>query len=127
MSRHENLHTYLDSIRGRKFRPGSHDCALYVAGWVERITCVDHAKQWRGKYRSMAKGAKIMAADGYSSHVDYVAQMFEEIPPALAQVGDIAVVDDAALGIVGGDRVFVLRPDGVGHVSRLKAVRAFKV
>jgi len=127
MTRQEQLNLYLADVRARRFRPGSHDCAMFAAGWVERITGVDHGEPYRGRYRSMDEGAEAMAEDGYESHVGYVASLLPEVSPAFAQTGDLAVVEDDALGIVASDRVFVLRPDGLGHVSRLRAKRAFTV
>jgi len=127
MSRAQMLITYLDTVRVMRFRPGSHDCGMYVAGWVKAATGVDHGKRWRGRYRSMAGLARVMAEDGFASHVDYIASLFPEIPPAMAQVGDLAVCEGSAMGIFASDRVFVLRPDGLGHISRMKALRAFKV
>ena len=127
MSRAQMLIDYLDAVRAKRFRPGSHDCGMYVAGWVKVATGVDHGKRWRGRYRSMKRLAEGGGQDGFTSHVDYIASLFPEIPPAMAQVGDLAVCDGNAMGIFASDRVFVLRPDGLGHLSRLKAVRAFKI
>lgn len=127
MNRAQMLIDYLATVRAKRFRPGSHDCGMYVAGWVKACTGTDHGKRWRGRYRSMAGLARVMAEDGFASHVDYIASLFPEIPPAMAQVGDLAVCESNAMGIFASDRVFVLRPDGLGHISRLKALRAFKV
>jgi len=127
MSRAMQLIDYLDAVRAKRFRPGSHDCGMYVAGWVKVATGVDHGARWRGRYRSMAGLARVMAQDGFASHVDYIASLFPDIPPAMAQVGDLAVCEGSAMGIFASDRVFVLRPDGLGHLSRLKAARAFQI
>ncbi|ARE84998.1 hypothetical protein ROSMUCSMR3_03544 [Roseovarius mucosus] len=127
MSRAIRLIDYLDAVRAKRFRPGSHDCGMYVAGWVKVATGVDHGERWRGRYRSMAGLTRVMAQDGFASHVDYIASLFPEIPPAMAQVGDLAVCEGSAMGIFASDRVFVLRPDGLGHLSRLKAERAFQI
>ncbi|KGM86771.1 hypothetical protein rosmuc_03064 [Roseovarius mucosus DSM 17069] len=127
MSRAMQLIDYLDAVRAKRFRPGSHDCGMYVAGWVKVATGVDHGERWRGRYRSMAGLTRVMAQDGFASHVDYIASLFPEIPPAVAQVGDLAVCEGSAMGIFASDRVFVLRPDGLGHLSRLKAERAFQI
>lgn len=127
MTRQQQLNEYLTNVRARRFRPGSHDCGLFVAGWVKRLTGEDHGARWRGKYRSMSGLDELVKADGFESHVDYVASLFPAVAPALAQTGDLAVVGNDALGIVASDRVFVLRPDGLGHVSRMTAERAFTV
>jgi len=127
MTRVEILNEYLEQVRALRFRPGAHDCGMYVAGWVNALTGVDHGQQWRGQYRSMKGLDRLMAKSGFGSHVDYVSSLFPEVSPAMAQTGDLAVVEARALGIVASDRVFVLRPDGLGHVSRLRAERAFKI
>lgn len=129
MTRQGHLDAYLAYVRAKRFRPGSHDCGLFVAGWVKGLTGDDHGARWRGKYRSMKGLQELVKADGFESHVDYVASLFPDVigGPAMAQTGDLAVVEGDALGIFASDRVFVLRPDGLGHVSRLRAERAFRV
>lgn len=127
MTRQQMLNAYLAEVRATRFRPGAHDCGLFVAGWVNSLTGEDHGARWRGKYRSMAELEELVKADGFESHVDYVASLFPAVAPAMAQTGDLAVVETSALGIVASDRVFVLRPDGLGHVSRMQSHRGFKV
>lgn len=127
MTRATLLADYLREVRGTPFRPGRHDCALFAAGWVVRAGGPDLARGWRSKYRSLARGEELLRAEGYDDHVALAAAHLPEVPPALAQTGDVAVVEDHAFGIVSADRVFVLRPDGLGHVSRMRAERAFRV
>jgi hypothetical protein len=127
MTRQQQLNAYLDEVRTRRFKPGAHDCGMFAAGWVYLITGTDHGAPYRGKYRNMQSGQGLMEDAGFADHVDYVASILAEVSPALAQTGDLAVIDGHALGIVASDRVFVLRPDGLGHVSRLLADRAFTV
>jgi len=126
MTRAEMLRDYVAAARTRRFRAGRHDCALFAAGWVQAVTGVDHAEGWRG-YTSLRAGKAMLAEAGHKDHVGLVATILEEIPPAMARTGDIAVIDDNALGVVSAERVFVLRHDGVGHVSRMQAKRAFRV
>lgn len=126
MSRDQNLIDYLEKVRARRFRPGTHDCALFVAGWVRIATGEDHAKGWRG-YRSLKAGRDRLIDRGYEDHVALAATIFEDVSPAQAANGDLAVVNGNALGIINAERVFVLHPDGLAHVSRMKAERAFKV
>ncbi len=114
----------------RKFRPGRWDCALFTAGAIHAMTGIDHARGWRSKYGSLARGREMLQAMGYSDHVEFIAHLHEEIPVAFAQVGDVAVIienDEPALGIVQGERVWVLRPSGLGTVDLTDAVRAFRV
>lgn len=121
------LHAYLDRARSKPFRAGQHDCALFVAGWVKIATGVDHARGWRGKYRSIKKGRDLLRQMGHDDHVSMAAHLLSEVPPSMAQTGDLAVIEGNALGIVADERVFVLGIDGLGHVSRRRAERAFSV
>lgn len=114
----------------KKFRPGSHDCALFAAGAVKAMTGTDLARGWRSKYRSLKRGREMLAELGYADHVALAAAHLPEIPPAMAQVGDVAAVEEEgelALGIVQGERIWVLRPDGLGTVLLTDASRAFCV
>lgn len=126
MSRDQDLIRYLDDVRAERFRPGVHDCALFVAGWMKIATGEDPAKGWRG-YRTLKAGQKRLLERGYADHVVLAASILPEVPPAMAASGDLAVVNGNALGIINAERVFVLHPDGLAHVSRMKAERAFKV
>lgn len=124
------LHEFLRVDRGTPFRPGKHDCAMWVAKWVHLRTGRDPARGWRGKYRTLAAGERLAKAQGYDGHVGVVTEELVEIPPAMARIGDLAIVRgdiDDALGIVTGERVSVLRPDGLGSVDLTKAVRAWRL
>lgn len=123
------LTNYLMSVQGQPFRPGRLDCALFAAGAVEAMTGVDHAKGRRG-YRTLATGEQKLRAEGYASHIDLVAAIFEEVPVAFAQAGDLAAVptdEGPALGVVQGEYVYVMQPGGLGLVPLLTAARAFRV
>ncbi|MNL80509.1 hypothetical protein D3C87_2073860 [compost metagenome] len=58
--------------------------------------------------------------------------MLPVIHPSEARVGDIAAIDVGgpighALGVVNGERIFVLGETGIGTVDLLKAAMCFKV
>lgn len=127
VTRAEKLIQYLSEVKARRFQPGRHDCALFVSGWVRIATGVDHGARWRRQYHSLAGGQRMLEREGIGSHVELVASILAETAPALAQVGDVAVIEDRALGIFSSDRVFVLHKDGLVHVSRLRAEKAFTV
>lgn len=111
-----------------------HDCGPGLAGrLVEAITGEDLARPYRGKYRT-AKGAlSVMKRAGFDDLADLVASMLPEIHPSQAKIGDIAAFPMEgspfrhALGVVNGERVFVLHPEGIGTMDLLAASRAFKV
>ena len=126
------LTAYLAQVARLPFRPGRHDCALFAAGAVEAMTGIDLAAEFRGGYRTLTEGFVALGAAGFVDHVTFTASHFDEVAPAFAQVGDVAVmpadgVDAAALGIVQGAGVYVLKPSGLAIASRLHMERAFQV
>lgn len=123
------LISYLARTMASPFQYGRNDCALFVAGGVEAMTGVDHARGWRG-YRSLAGGMAKLQEKGFADHVALVASIFEECPVAFAREGDIAVLNESdgpALGIVQGEAVYVLRHEGIALASLITADRAFHV
>lgn len=126
----DRLVAYLHSARVRPFEFGQHDCSLFAADCVAAMTGVDMASDWRGRYATMRGGLRVLRKAGFDDHVALAAAHFPEVTPLLAQPGDLAVVptdDGPALGVVQGEAVYVLGPRGLGLVSILSAVRAFRV
>ncbi len=123
----------VDRLKHTPFAWGEHDCGAGLAGnLVLAITGVDCAAQWRGTYASAAEGLTLMKRAGFGNLADMVAMMLPEIHPSEARIGDIAAIEidtpfGYALGVVNGERVFVLREDGMGTVDLLDAKRAFRV
>lgn len=121
------------------FEEGVNDCALFAAGAVLAMTGTDLAEGWRGRYRSTRGGLRALRRAGYADHVDLVARHFAEVPPSLAQAGDLAVLPGgpggqgrpgdgaAAIGIVQGAAIYVIAPGGLGVVPLTMAERAFRV
>lgn len=127
---HSRLTAYLHEARARPFEYGRHDCATFAAGAIEAMTGDDLAATWRGRYRTMLGGLRVLRKEGYGDHIALADRYFEEIPVALACPGDIAVVqgpDGKARGIVQGGAIYVLAPAGLGLVPLLSAERAFRV
>ena len=125
-----DLLAYLSESARADFRVGKNDCALFAAGAIKTITGEDLARGWRGKYRSLKKGKALLKKQGFNDLAELAAHHFEEIPPLMAQVGDVAIVegdDDLALGIVQGASVWVRMPSGIGSVSLTEVKRAFRV
>lgn len=122
---------YLAEVGRAPFRPGAHDCALFVAGAVRAMTGVDLAAQYRGRYTTLRGGYRVLRKEGVADHIALAAAIFEEVPTAFAQVGDVAVmpseIDGGALGVVQGEMVYVLQPAGMALVSRMHMERAFRV
>ena len=125
-----DLTAYVAQSARKSFRPGEHDCALFVAGAVLSMTGTDLAQDYRAAYRTLAGGAALLSSLGYESHVDLVANYFQEVPVSMAQEGDIAAIPEngeLVLGIVQGPMVYVLRPSGLGLVVLTDAEKVFRV
>lgn len=125
------LAAYVAQVEAQPFVPGRFDCALFAAGAVEAMTGVDLAAHWRGRYRSVRGGVRVLRAEGYADHVALAAAHFEAIPPAMAGIGDLGVVPSDtghAMGVVLGSTVAVLRPEGgLGRVALSQLMGAFRV
>jgi hypothetical protein len=112
------------------FQPGVHDCALFAAGAIFAMADVDFAADFRGKYSTINGGLKLLQKAGFADHIALAAHLFEDIAPAFAAPGDLAVVPQTsgdALGVVQGAFIYVLTPDRLGLVPLLAASRAFRV
>lgn len=58
------LTDYLAECAGRKFAYGTHDCATFVAGWLDRATGLDGLSAWLGQYHDELSCAAFIAAGG---------------------------------------------------------------
>lgn len=125
------LVAYLAGVAHTPFVMGSHDCALFVAGAVQAMTAVDPAAGYRGRYSTAKAGLKAVLKQGFTSHEAVFAGLFAAIPPAMAAVGDIAVIDKpgdiAILGLFEGERIAVAGDDGLAFVPRALATSAYRV
>lgn len=124
------LTAYLTETAAQGFRYGSNDCALFSAGAVRAMTGVDPGAAWRGAYTTLEGGLKRLRKAGFDDHVALVDSLFQEVTPAFAQVGDVALVDapeGPALGIIVGETIACLTPSGMGHLPREAALRAWTV
>lgn len=133
------LSDYLAAARTRPLTPGTHDCALFIAGWINLCTGVDLAKGWRGKYRTLEDGYALLSAMGFSDLVGMAERYLGELDGWMQAVpGDVAVVEDVdgagdssgadhiGLGIIGGCHIHVVGLRGLDYVPLNRAVRVFR-
>lgn len=127
MNRTAILAAYIDEVALKPFAFGVNDCLLMVAGAVERLTGVDHAAPYRGRYRTLRGARRILGMPP----IDFVRRIFEErAHPARAMDGDIAAFQqdgEWCFGIFIGAHVYVQTENGIGIRDRSDASRAFKV
>lgn len=130
---YERLSDYLADVHRMPFEYGVHDCILFPAGAVTAVTDVDLAKPFRGKYHDLRSGIKLLHDAGYMNQFAYIEENFSEIPVAMAQPGDIGLVNVSDDGqmlsgcVFGGEMIYVLGENGMAALDRMKAVKAYKV
>lgn len=126
------LAEYLAELRAEALAPGRHDCALFAAGWVSRITGDDPAARWRGRYASLAEGRALLRREGAGDVVEIAAAALDEVAGwPRARTGDVAVLREAGracFGIVGEEHIHVLHISGRGldAVPLDRAERVFR-
>jgi len=125
------LHRYLSTLWRQPLRYGAHDCCLFGAGAIAAQTGVDLAAPFRGRYRSLQGGLRLLRRSGFVDHVALIAVHLPEATPGAARPGDIAVVpteDGPEVGVVQGAAVYALHPTGgIGLVPIAPVQRLFKV
>ncbi|MCI9864874.1 hypothetical protein RHIZ_02825 [Rhizobium skierniewicense] len=123
----------IDDIKGKPFAWYDHDCGPGLAGrLVEAQTGVNLSGFVVGRYHDAASAARLLRDLGFDSLGELVASILPVIHPSEARIGDIAAIDAGgpighALGVVNGERVFVLTETGIGTVDLLSAAMCFKV
>lgn len=123
----------IDEIKAKPFSWYDHDCGPGLAGrLVEAQTGASLSGFTVGRYHDAASAARLIRDLGFASLGNLVASLLPEIHPSEARVGDIAAMPvpgpiGHALGVVNGERIFVLTETGIGTVDLLDAAMAFRV
>lgn len=129
----KRLGIYVDTLRRKPYAFGTQDCWLFVAGAVAAMTGEDYAKPHRGRYKTARGALGIVKRAGASNMAEFAGLVLEEhASPVFAQIGDVMAIPtkDAfgfSLGILNGERVLVVTPNGIDTRDRSEATRAFKV
>lgn len=126
-----DLMQYLGEVARSEIKIGRHDCALFAAGAVQAMTGVDFAAPYRGRYKTLQGGLRILAQDGFGDHVDLARAHFTAVPVASGCPGDLAVIEAEpvrALGIIQGGGIYVLQFEGgLGLVPLTRAIEVLRV
>lgn len=101
--------------RPRPFR-WDRDCARWVAACVIAQTGQDPIRDLRGQYRTKRDALKLLAKGALIERLD---GLFPRVHPAMAQRGDIALVQESCLGCVtGGEALFYFAKEGMISIPR---------
>lgn len=125
MNRLAVLSDYIDEVARAPFAYGVNDCLLMVAGGVERLTGVDHAAEFRGRYDSLAAGKRLIG----KPVLEFIGERLLPKVPVRADDGDVAAFrqkGEWVFGLFIGAHVYVQTPKGLGILPRRVATRAFE-
>lgn len=121
----------LDAARGKQFKFGEFDCALFAADIIAAMTGTDLAAKYRGKYSSELGYKKLL---GKSRRLEAVIEAAvvdcEEINALLAQRGDLVLYDGTngvSAGIVYGHNAYFPTDLGLASVSIDQCRRAWRI
>ncbi len=131
------LWAFLEKAERKSFRWGQHDCAIFACNCIKKITGLDVAKPWRGKYKTLRGAAGVLlriAGGGLVLVAEKIAaeNNFEEVPVSFARRGDVVLRAGKlgpALCVVGSDGVFAVGPgpDGLERVPVANCSRAWRI
>ncbi|WP_342640943.1 DUF6950 family protein [Rhodoligotrophos ferricapiens] len=122
----------IEVIRAHERAPfewGKSDCWCLAMDVVKAITGSDPYAHVR-RYQTAAGSRRVMRTEGFASIGDALAAAFVEIPPVMAQRGDLGVVvveGAEAVCICEGVLWVGKSPTGVVRFPRAHVARAFKV
>jgi hypothetical protein len=130
----ELMHAYVKDVRAMPFAWGTFDCCLFTADCVKAMTGEDFAADFRGKYTDAPSAYAMLqefAGGGVYATMEKLRPQFgwEEVPPKLAQRGDIVMVSptvcgsderfDGALGICVGTISLFVGENGLAGTSTI--------
>lgn len=93
-----NFETYLEAMKGKRFRWGVHDCVIFVAGAVESMTgtwplpSIEKYRTRRQAARALLKHTDLDLEDA----CDWVADAHGliNVHPSIVQTGDVVLLRD---------------------------------
>lgn len=95
------LHAVISEKENAEFKYGKNDCCLFGADIILALTDNDLAADYRGKYRTLSGGTRLIRKDGFKTHIDLIQKSFDEIPVSLSREGDIGLVGPAVVVLLG--------------------------
>ena len=115
----KEVSTYISSCKNTSFEWGRFDCCLFAADCCQLVSARDPAALYRGRYTTEL-GAKRVLASEHGSLAAAFGALYSEVPPAMAQRGDV-VLFESDLGLTAGvqwvDGVWAVGLNGVVFVT----------
>jgi hypothetical protein len=126
------LSRYIAQKVNTPFTWGECDCVGFSAGGIQAMTGVDLFQRVRGRYSNAFGAARVLHEEGYRDLAEMARQFFaERLSPAFGAQGDLVAIPHTempfALGLLLGERIAVMKPEGYGTVERSEAKFVFEV
>lgn len=115
----QKLSNYLKECQNASFVWGELDCCLFAANCAVLVCNKDPAQPYRGTYSSEL-GAKKALLLNHKSFAKAFGATFEEIPPSLAQRGDIVMFSGElgeTAGVMWAGRIWAMSRTGLVVVN----------
>ncbi len=121
------LAAHIREARAASFAWGTHDCVLWCAEWIRKLTGQDPAADWRGAYGSKEEADAIISSLGAGDAGELASLHLQEIPVSRARRGDIMLHPSGTLGICDGAFAFFVTTEGLLRHEFTKCLKAWKV
>ncbi|WP_428309245.1 DUF6950 family protein [Hydrocarboniphaga sp.] len=125
----EQLHSYIEAQRLRRYHAVRNNCCTFVAGGILAMTGADVARQQNWSARSLRAVAELLERQGGVRGMA-TAVLGEPRPPLLARRGDVVLfagVDGEAIALcVDSDAVMVTR-DGLARLALTDCIASWQV
>jgi hypothetical protein len=129
------LNSAVNEMMRKPFAWGTHDCVAGMFMPVVRAVTGEDLSGELPAYDSALGAKQALATHGFDGLSALALAHLDEIEPAFARVGDIALVRNEepgavfplAFGVVLGERIGVLKETGYGTVAREMAEQTYRV
>lgn len=116
----EKLDSYIKENLNKPFSYAENDCCTFASEIIKIMTGKDIMEGMRGKYKDKESGYKVMKrfAGGLIGTFKKTMEKysFEEIPPLMAQRGDVVIYETEmgdTVGICIGDKIITPGENGI--------------
>lgn len=124
------LDRFLAEAEAKAFKDGVWDCCLFPAAWVKRVTGIDGAAPWRGRYRTRLGWLRILKREGgvigVMSRGAALAGLTETTTPMRGDIGVVHVADVETAAVFLGGRWATAGPAGIVAIQ-VPFVKAWSV
>ncbi|MGQ3674246.1 DUF6950 family protein [Xanthobacter sp. TB0139] len=124
----DRLDDVIAAYQGGIFVWGERDCWRLVLATVEAVSGAAIYADLPA-YDSATGAARLLVERGFNGIGDALAAALPEVPPSLAQRGDVGVIDEAGgeagVVVIGAD-VLGMAPAGLTRLPRARLKRAFR-